>query len=175
MQTNCSLPTAKKNNLVLHATAPATMASSELLTLRLFPEAYETMHLGRNRMAEPNLKTTAAAVATTQAKPPAFFARLGALLSELGLSSKISVALTGFAGNQVKVYLAEIGLVATAAGYYNLHLGGKPETKTLNRIYKYNLTENEILNELAALLLIYKVNGKTSERFGDFVNRTNLI
>lgn len=171
MQTNRQVTSNLKNVPATHAMAQ----QPELLNHRLFEASFSTDHQELICKMDPGFKTTAAPMQTTHAKPPSLVAGLRALLTELGLFRKISVALSGFAGNPAKVYLAEIGVVPTTEGYYNLHLGGNPETKTLNRIYKYNLPESSVLSELAGLLLLFKVKAKTGERFGDFVTRTQLI
>ena len=45
-------------------------------------------------------------------------------------------------------YAAEIGLVGTGPGRYNLHIGGDNEGERLNKLYKENLGEEEILLEV---------------------------
>ena len=53
-------------------------------------------------------------------------------------------------------YIAEIGFVGTAYGYYNLHLGGDHEGTRLNKVYKENLDEAAILAELDNVFAIFK-------------------
>jgi sulfite reductase (NADPH) hemoprotein beta-component len=71
--------------------------------------------------------------------------------------------------------LAEIGLIGTAYGKYNLHLGGDRLGLRLNRKYKENLDEAEILAELDLLFGDYTREKLQGETFGDFVNRKNIV
>ncbi len=65
-------------------------------------------------------------------------------------------------------YIAEIGFVGTGPGKYNLHLGGDNEGMRLNKIYKENLDETTILQELDGLFRDFKNERKKNESFGDY-------
>jgi sulfite reductase (NADPH) hemoprotein beta-component len=71
--------------------------------------------------------------------------------------------------------LAEIGLIGTAYGKYNLHLGGDRLGLRLNRKYKENLEEAEILNELDTLFEVYSKERVKAESFGDYLTRKNIV
>jgi sulfite reductase (NADPH) hemoprotein beta-component len=79
--------------------------------------------------------------------------------------------MTGCPNGCGRPYVAEIGFVGTAAGRYNLHLGGDHEGTRLNRIYKENLDEAAILKELDLLFWLYRKERITGEKFGDFALR----
>jgi sulfite reductase (NADPH) hemoprotein beta-component len=66
-------------------------------------------------------------------------------------------------------------LIGTAYGKYNLHLGGDRLGLRLNRKYRENLDEAEILSELDQLLGDYTREKLQSETFGDYINRKNSI
>jgi sulfite reductase (NADPH) hemoprotein beta-component len=66
-------------------------------------------------------------------------------------------------------------LIGTAYGKYNLHLGGDRLGLRLNRKYKENLDEAEILSELDLLLGDYTREKLQAETFGDFINRKNIV
>jgi sulfite reductase (NADPH) hemoprotein beta-component len=71
--------------------------------------------------------------------------------------------------------LAEIGLVGTAYGKYNLHLGGDRLGLRLTRKYKENIGEEEILAELDAMFASYSSEKQEHETFGDYINRKNIV
>jgi sulfite reductase (NADPH) hemoprotein beta-component len=70
---------------------------------------------------------------------------------------------------------AEIGFIGTAAGKYNLHLGGDNQGLRLNKIYKDSLDEVAILSELDGLFASFKKEKNANERFGDFAIRKQLV
>ena len=63
---------------------------------------------------------------------------------------------------------AEIGLIGTAYGLYNLHIGGDRLGMRLNKKYKESLNEEQILKTLDELLGIYSKEKNENETFGDF-------
>jgi sulfite reductase (NADPH) hemoprotein beta-component len=79
--------------------------------------------------------------------------------------------MTGCPNGCARSYIAEIGFVGTAYGRYNLQLGGDREGKRLNKVYKENLDEKEILSELDGLFSTFKTERTTKEGFGDFTYR----
>jgi sulfite reductase (NADPH) hemoprotein beta-component len=51
---------------------------------------------------------------------------------------------------------------------YNLQLGGDYEGKRLNKIYKENLDEKQILSELDEVFAQFRKERKNGEKFGDY-------
>ena len=84
---------------------------------------------------------------------------------------EIIIRMTGCPNGCARSYIAEIGFVGTAYGRYNLQLGGDYEGKRLNKIYRENLDEKEILSELDGVFAIFKQERKNGERFGDYTYR----
>lgn len=107
------------------------------------------------------------------AKPPLLSA-IEQLLLRHGFDEKtFRIGITGF--GKVKTHLAEIGLVSTKAGFYNLHLGGNTFGTQLNQLFRLHLSETEILAELGRILPVYKLTRKPGESFGEYVLRKKLI
>ncbi len=79
--------------------------------------------------------------------------------------------MTGCPNGCARPYVAEIGLVGTALGHYNLYFGGDRLGERLNKLYLENLQEKEILRELDGWLARYKSERKINETFGDFTWR----
>ena len=72
-------------------------------------------------------------------------------------------------------YVAEIGLVGKGPGRYNLQLGGDGIGLRLNRLYRKNLSQNQLLETLDGLFQHYAADRLQDERFGDFVIRSGLV
>ena len=83
--------------------------------------------------------------------------------------------MTGCPNGCARPYLGEIGFVGKAPGKYNLYLGAGFSGDRLNKLYKENINEAEILSALKPILFDYAQNRNKSERFGDFVVRKNYV
>jgi sulfite reductase (NADPH) hemoprotein beta-component len=126
----------------------------------------------RNSMACVAFNTCPLALAEGQRYLPVLVTKMENLLAKYALEKEeIIVRMTGCPNGCARSYIAEIGFVGTAYGRYNLQLGGDYEGKRLNKIYKENLDEKEILSELDGLFAEFKKERKKDERFGDFTWR----
>ena len=126
----------------------------------------------RNSIACVALPTCPLALAEAQRYLPDLIGKIEPLLDRHGLGEEnIIIRMTGCPNGCGRPYVAEIGFVGTAAGRYNLHLGGDHEGTRLNRIYKENLDEAAILKELDLLFWLYGKERITGEKFGDFALR----
>jgi sulfite reductase (NADPH) hemoprotein beta-component len=126
----------------------------------------------RNSIACVALPTCPLALAEAQRYLPSLISRIEGLLTSHGLEKEaIIIRMTGCPNGCGRPYAAEIGFIGTAAGRYNLHLGGDHEGERLNRLYKENLDETAILKELDVLFWLYKKERVGGEKFGDFALR----
>jgi sulfite reductase (NADPH) hemoprotein beta-component len=126
----------------------------------------------KNSIACVALPTCPLALAEAQRYLPDLIGKIGLLLDKHELSKEeIIIRMTGCPNGCGRPYVAEIGFVGTAAGHYNLHLGGDHEGLRLNKIYKENLDEPAILRELDLLFWLFKKERITGEGFGDFALR----
>ena len=115
------------------------------------------------------------ALAEAQRYLPTLITKLEPILKKHGLEEDdISLRMTGCPNGCGRPYAAEIGLIGTAYGKYNLHLGGDREGTRLNRKYRENLDEAAILNELDGFFKLYSAKRKKGETFGDFIMKQNL-
>jgi sulfite reductase (NADPH) hemoprotein beta-component len=124
----------------------------------------------KSSMACVAFNTCPLALAEAQRYLPEFITKLEPVLQKHGLEQDdISIRMTGCPNGCGRSPLAEIGLIGTAYGRYNLHLGGDDLGVRLNRKYKENLNESELLSELDSLFTRYVHERKKAQRFGDFV------
>jgi sulfite reductase (NADPH) hemoprotein beta-component len=119
------------------------------------------------------LNTCSLALAEAQRYLPSLITKIEVILAKHKLEDDaVSIRMTGCPNGCGRPYLAEIGLVGTALGKYNLHLAGDRLGKRLNRVYKRDLGEAEILAEADFFLGKYAKEKNDGEHFGDFVQRT---
>lgn len=126
----------------------------------------------KNAIACVALPTCPLALAEAQRYLPELISKMEPLLSKHGLSDEdIVLRMTGCPNGCARPYAAEIGLVGTSPGHYNLHIGGDREGTRLNKKFREQLDEASILTELDQLFEKYKLQKITGESFGDFANR----
>jgi sulfite reductase (NADPH) hemoprotein beta-component len=127
-------------------------------------------------MACVALNTCALALAEAQRYLPSLISKIEPLLEKHGLQKDdIILRMTGCPNGCGRSYASEIGFVGTSLGKYNMHLGGDRYGLRLNKIYKENLGESEILSELDRLFGEYKSESKKGETFGDFTHRKYIV
>jgi len=130
----------------------------------------------KNSIACVALPTCPLALAEAQRYMPTLLSKIEPLLSRYNLDGEeIVIRMTGCPNGCGKPYAAEIGLVGTAPGHYNLHIGGDNQGERLNTKYKESLDEKAILTTLEGLFAVYKNERNKGERFGDFVMRRQLV
>jgi sulfite reductase (NADPH) hemoprotein beta-component len=88
---------------------------------------------------------------------------------------EIIIRMTGCPNGCGRSVAAEIGLIGTAYGRYNLHIGGDREGKRLNTKYRENIEEAEILETLDNLFEKFATQKLDGETFGDFVHRSGIL
>jgi len=80
--------------------------------------------------------------------------------------------MTGCPNGCARPYIAEIGLVGTAVGTYNLHLGGGPPGRTSQQdLPREPRTSQPSCRKLDGWLARYKSERTKGETFGDFTIR----
>ena len=129
-------------------------------------------HLRKNSIACVALPTCPLALAEGQRYMPSLITAIEPLLVKHQLDKEdIIMRMTGCPNGCARPYAAEIGLVGTAPGRYNLHIGGDNEGERLNTLYKESLDEAGILAELDSLFGTFKKERNSKESFGDFSYR----
>jgi sulfite reductase (NADPH) hemoprotein beta-component len=127
-------------------------------------------------MACVALPTCGLAMAESERYLPSLIDRIEGLLDAHGLRDEaITIRMTGCPNGCARPYIAEIGLVGKGPGRYNLYLGASFVGERLNRLYRENANEEEILDALEPLLARYAKERTGKERFGDFVVRVGAV
>ena len=79
--------------------------------------------------------------------------------------------MTGCPNGCARPYMAEIGFVGKSPGSYQIWLGGNEASTRLNRLWKDNVKDADIIAELRPVLTRYAKERGTAERFGDWCAR----
>jgi sulfite reductase (NADPH) hemoprotein beta-component len=132
--------------------------------------------LRRNAMSCVALPTCGLAMAEAERYFPTLLTKLEAILDEVGLrDDEIVIRMTGCPNGCARPFLAEIAFTGRAVGKYNVYLGGSFTGERLNKLFRENIGEQEILDSLRPILAKYARERQPGERFGDFVIRTGIV
>lgn len=131
----------------------------------------------KNSMACVAFPTCPLAMAEAERFLPSFVTDVESILDKHQIPSDESIILriTGCPNGCGRAMLAEIGLVGKAPGRYNLHLGGNKAGTRVPKMYKENITDAQILEEIDALVGQWAEQRNEGEAFGDFVIRAGII
>lgn len=132
--------------------------------------------LRRNSMACVAFPTCGLAMAESERYLPTLINKIEGLLDEAGLNEEeITIRMTGCPNGCARPALAEIAFIGKAPGKYNMYLGGGFAGDRLNKLFKENIGEDEILESLKPILIQYGKEKNDGEHFGDFVIRKGII
>jgi len=132
--------------------------------------------LRRNSMACVALPTCGLAMAESERYLPTLLDKIEGILDEAGLRDEdIVIRMTGCPNGCARPMLAEIAFIGKAVGRYNMYLGGGFAGQRLNKLYRENIGEEEILRELRPILFHYARERLEGERFGDFCIRAGYV
>lgn len=132
--------------------------------------------LRRNSMACVAFPTCGLAMAESERYLPSLIFKIEDLLDEAGVNDEeITIRMTGCPNGCARPALAEIAFIGKAPGKYNMYLGGGFKGERLNKLYKENIGEQEILESLRPILMDYGKERLEGEHFGDFVIRSGVV
>ncbi|MCP9916136.1 sulfite reductase, ferredoxin dependent [Cyanobium sp. ATX 6F1] len=126
--------------------------------------------LARHALACPALPNCGLAVTEAERILPNVLDRLDRQLKRLGIDRSVLVRVTGCPNGCARPYMAEIGLVGTADGDYQLWLGGSPGLTRLAEPYIFRMPLVVLEPILEPLFLAWQSTGLGTS-FGDFVTR----
>ncbi|BAE73792.1 Sulfite reductase [NADPH] hemoprotein beta-component [Sodalis glossinidius str. 'morsitans'] len=107
---------------------------------------------------------------------PQFVSNVETIMSGHGLAEdEIILRVTGCSNGCGRAMLAEIGLVGKAIGRYNLYLGGDRIGTRIPRIYRENITEDEILSIIDDTAGRWARERQPQESYGDYLVRAGIV
>jgi sulfite reductase (NADPH) hemoprotein beta-component len=168
--------TANQNLIIANVPSENKEQISALLDeYRLTDGRYHSA-LRRNSLACVALPTCGLAMAESQRYLPSLIDKIEEILDENGLrEEEITIRMTGCPNGCARPALAEIAFMGKAVGKYNMYLGGAFDGSRLNKMYRENIGEAEILKELRVLLSRYAKERLNGEHFSDFVIRAGIV
>lgn len=168
--------TPNQNLIIGNVTGQKKKKIEELIQKYGLTSGQQYSALRRNSMACVALPTCGLAMAESERYLPTLLEKLELILDEVGLrDEEIVIRMTGCPNGCARPALAEISFIGKAIGKYNLYLGGGFAGERLNKLYRENIGEDEILAELKPILTRYAKEKEEGEHFGDFVIRAGYV
>jgi sulfite reductase (NADPH) hemoprotein beta-component len=164
-------------NLIISSISPGKKKLIENILLKeeVLPDKKLT-GLRLSSLACVALNTCSLAFAEAERYLPKLIDKLDDIVLANGIEKEpIVVRMTGCPNGCARPYLGEIGFVGKAPGRYNLYLGAGFSGNRLNKLYRENLNEQEILDALKPILEDYAKTRIRGERFGNFVVRKEYV
>jgi sulfite reductase (NADPH) hemoprotein beta-component len=168
--------TANQNLIIAEIESDQKSAIQSLLARCGIPDASQWSGLRRQAMSCVAFPTCGLAMAESERWLPTLLGRLEPLFAQAGLEREaVNLRVTGCPNGCARPYLGEIGLVGKAPGRYNLYLGAAFNGSRLNKLYRDNLSEDEIVATLAPVIERYGRERQPGETFGDFTVRAGYV
>jgi len=168
--------TPNQNLIIGSVTSQKKKKIEEIITAYGITDGRHYSALRRNSMACVALPTCGLAMAESERYLPTLLDKIEPMLEEAGLKDEdIVIRMTGCPNGCARPMLAEIAFIGKAVGRYNMYLGGGFAGQRLNKLYRENIGEEEILRELRPILFHYAKERLEGERFGDFCIRAGYV
>jgi sulfite reductase (NADPH) hemoprotein beta-component len=168
--------TANQNLLIGQVSGKRKPAIDALLDKYRLADAHCQTRLRLNSMACVAFPTCGLAMAESERYLPSLLDKLDLIIKEAGLEhDPILIRMTGCPNGCARSVLAEIGFIGKAPGKYNLYLGAGFYGQRLNKLYRENINEEQILAELSPIIHRYARDREPGERFGDFAIRAGYV
>lgn len=159
-------------NIILKNIAPSQKDGIEAIlkehSVKLATE-YDMNH--RLSMACPALPLCGLAVTEAERFMPELVERMNALFAKEGVTTPITMRVTGCPNGCARPYMGEIGFVGSSPNTYQIWLGGCPNQTRLAWTYMEKVKEVDFEATFTPILRMYKQKARPNEAFGDFCDR----
>ncbi|MGE6632269.1 assimilatory sulfite reductase (NADPH) hemoprotein subunit [Bacillus sp. NPDC077027] len=168
--------TANQNLIIGNVTTQKKKKIEQLIEQFGLSDGKQHSALRRSSMSCVSLPTCGLAMAEAERYLPRLIDKIEDIVEENGLSDKeITIRMTGCPNGCARHALGEIGFIGKSPGKYNMYLGAAFDGSRLSKIYRENVGEADILNELNIILPRYAKEREENEHFGDFVIRAGIV
>ncbi|MFD2618654.1 assimilatory sulfite reductase (NADPH) hemoprotein subunit [Terrilactibacillus laevilacticus] len=168
--------TPNQNLIIGNVTQKMKPIINELVKKYGLTDGKHNSALRRNSMACVALPTCGLAMAESERYLPSLIDKLELILDEAGLrEEEITIRMTGCPNGCARPALAEIGFMGKGPGKYNMYLGASFTGDRLNKLYRENIGEDEIIAALKPILFEYAKERQEHEHFGDYVIRAGYV
>jgi len=165
------------HNVVIGQVKPENREKIESL-LQEFGISNERVRTGLryNSMACVALPTCGLALAESERYLPDLVSDLEQTIESNGLrSEEIKIRMTGCPNGCARPYLGEIGFVGRGPGVYNVYLGAGFDGARLNKLYRRDVHESDLVKTISPILEAYAKEREDGEHFGDFTIRAGYV
>jgi len=164
--------TANQNVLVANVTEADRPAVATILAEHGVKTENQASALQGAALSCPSMPTCGLGLAESERYLPGLLTRLEGVCAEVGLAGEeIIIRMTGCPNGCSRPYAAELGFVGKAPGRYQIWLGGNEGSTRVNRLWKDNVKDPDIVGELRPVLARYASDRQPGERFGDWSAR----
>lgn len=168
--------TPNQNLIIGNVSAQRKSKIDELVKEYGLTAGNDVSALRRSSMACVALPTCGLAMADSERYFPTLLDKLEPILDEAGLhDQEITIRMSGCPNGCARPALAEIAFTGKAPGRYNMYLGASFTGDRLNKLYKENINEEEILGTLKPIIQRYAEERLEGEHFGDFTVRAGYV
>ncbi|MEX2416017.1 MAG: assimilatory sulfite reductase (NADPH) hemoprotein subunit [Paenibacillaceae bacterium] len=168
--------TPNQNIVISNVTSQKKRKIEELVKKYELNDGLRDSALRRNSMACVALPTCGLAMAESERYFPTLLGKIEPILEELGLrDDEIVIRMTGCPNGCARPALGEIAFIGKAVGKYNMYLGAGFAGERINKLYRENIGEQEILDTLQPIFVRYAQEREIGEHFGDFVIRAGYV
>ncbi len=168
--------TPNQNLIIANVTNHKKKQITEIIEKYGITDAEHYSGLRKNSMACVAFPTCGLAMAESERYLPSLIDKIEGILDEAGLrEEEITIRMSGCPNGCSRPGLAEIAFIGKAPEKYNMYLGGSFKGDRLNKLYKENIGEAEILESLEPMLIQYGKERHEGEHFGDFVIRNEIV
>lgn len=168
--------TPNQNLLISDVTPEVKRKINALLKKYNITDSSHYSALRRNSIACVALPTCGLAMAEGERYLPSLITKIEEILEEVGLrDTEIGIRMSGCPNGCSRAAMGEIGFIGKGPGKYNLYLGGDFTGQRLNKLYRENIGEEEILSILRPIFIEYAKERNKGEHFGDFVIRKEYV
>ena len=168
--------TGNQNLVIANVTAQKKKKIEALIAEYNLTAGEHYSALRRSSIACVSFPTCGLAMAEAERYLPSLIEKLETVVDEAGIRDKeIIIRMSGCPNGCSRAALGEIGFIGKGPGKYNLYLGAAHDGSRLNKMYKENIGEEEILAELTPILQRYAKERNEGEHFGDYVIRAGFV
>ena len=168
--------TANQNLIIANVAKSNKAKINRLVKMYGLTDGKANSALRRNSLACVAMPTCALAMAEAERYLPTLIDKIEDQLEEAGLrDQEILIRMTGCPNSCARPALGEIAFIGKGPGKYNMYLGASFTGDRLNKLYRENIGEQEILDTLKPLLNEYATRRQPGEHFGDYVVRTGHV
>lgn len=168
--------TSNQNLIIANVSSQEKKKINGLLAAYGLTDGANHSALRRSAIACVSLPTCGLAMAEAERYLPVLLDKVESIIDENGLrEEEITIRMTGCPNGCARHALGEIGFIGKAPGKYNMYLGAAFDGSRLSKMYRENIGEAEILNELQVLLSRFAQERTEGEHFGDFVIRAGFV